>query len=186
MTVKEARIRSDLNRSLFIVGAGTRAALLARSQLRKPPIHQEATSGWLGKLTLSPVRAVISKDFRLSMAASSRDDHSVIIFLFLLIVDLITPLRASNLEIQDVVEACEDIQDKEQDVEAQVNCPLVLSNDGRTVGLQDTFGTSLSSAAVASTNAKEADNEAKENIDRGHVVEPDHVDFDKCREKVER
>lgn len=120
------------------------------------------------------------------MAASSRDDHSVIIFLFLLVVDLITPLCASNLEVQDVVEAGEDIQDKEQDVQAQVNCPLVLSNDGRTVGLQDTFGTSLSSTAVASTNAKEADNEAKENIDRGHVVEPDHVDFDKCREKVER
>ena len=72
--------------------------MLARSQLRKPPISEEATSGWHGELALSPVGVVISKDFRLSNAASSRDDRSVVIFLFLLVEDLIAPLFAHNLE----------------------------------------------------------------------------------------
>ena len=114
---------------MLLGGAGARAALLARSLLGKPPINEEATSGSHGELALSPVGVVISKDFRLSNAASSRDDRSVVIILFLLVVDLIAPLLAHNLEDQDVVEAGEDIEEQEQDVKTQVQGSLVLSND---------------------------------------------------------
>lgn len=84
------------------------------------------------------------------------------------------PLLAHHPEDEHVVEAGEDVEYEEEDVQRQ---------EGRARLL--TLGTKLTLFAVTYTEGKEASDEAKEDVEGGSVIQLDHVHLDKRREEME-
>lgn len=102
---------------------------------------------------------------------SNRDVVSVIIFL-LLVVDLVAPLLAHDFEDENVMEAREDVEDEEQDVQSQVYASNFLD-----------LSAFLAGSAVTRANSNEARNESEYDVDRRGVVQADQVHLNKRSEE---